>query len=211
MFGLINTSTPEFQTSDGEDRKSLLRRGLAVLCALVITAAVLMGYAYLVRRHAERLRAQDAAQSPIQKPSPSPQAQVFVDEAMIKGSQAVLGGTILNTSPNRLNSLTVELELKGRKDGKSEVRTLAVDPTDLNPNQQGRYALNVPSREYRESRVQSIKSGQASTDIPFRIVPGAERPDERLQSKETIVVKPTPRRGNGEEFINTPDNPVKAP
>lgn len=211
MFGTINSSTPEFQSSDREDRKSLLRRALSILCALGITAAVLMGYAYLVRRHAERLRAQEAAQSPIQKPNPSPQAQVFVDEAMIKGSQAVIGGTILNTSPSKLTNLNVELELKRRKDGKSEVRTLAVDPDDLNPNQQGRYALNVPSREYRESRVKSIRSGQELTDVPFKIIPGAMRPDERLPTRETITVRPSPRRGNGEEFINTPDSPVKVP
>lgn len=211
MFGTINSSTPEFQTSDADSKKSLLSRVLAILCALGITAGLMMGYTSLVRRHAERLRAQEAAQSPVQKPSPSPEAQVFVDDAMIKGTEAVLGGTIQNISPNQLTNVTVQIELKRRKDGKSEIRTLAVSPGDLSPNQQGRYALNVPSREYRESRVQSIKSGQTSTDVPFKVMPGAERPDERLPTKVTTIVKPTPRRGNGEEFINTPDNPVKAP
>lgn len=209
MFGVTNTSTPEFQTSDAEGRRSLLWRCIAILCALGITFALMMGYSYLRWRHAERLRAQQAADNPIPKPSPSPQAQVFVDEAMIKGSEAVIGGTIQNTSPNKLTNLIVELELKHRMDGKSEIRSLAVVPSDLDPNQQGRYSLNVPSREFRESRIQSIKTGQSSTDLPFKIMPGAMRPDERLPTKETIVVKPPPKRGNGEEFINTPDNPVK--
>jgi hypothetical protein len=170
-----------------------------------------MGYTYLRWRHAEKLRAQEAAQNPIQKPNPPPQANVFVDEAMLKGSQAIIGGTIQNISGSKLSNVTVELELKRRRDGKSETRTVALAPSDLDPNQQGRYALTVPLHEYRESRVQRISSGQPTTDIPFKILPGAERPDEHLPTKQTITVKPPSKRGNGEEFINTPDTPVKVP
>jgi hypothetical protein len=56
-----------------------------------------------------------------------------------------------------------------------------------------------------------IKSTQTAGDVPFRKLQGAERPNERLTSKEIIVVAPTPKRGKGEEFINTPENPVKIP
>ena len=211
MIRETNSSTPAFHTTEEESKKSPFRRVLAIVCAILITFGLMLGYAYLRWRHAERIRAEEAAMAPVQKPSPLPQAQVFVDDAMIKGSQVVIGGTIQNISSNKLTGLTVDIELKRRKDGGSELRTLQLDPSDLDPSQQGRYALNVPSHEFRESRVQRIKTGQTSADVPFKVLPGAQRPPERLPSGKTIIVKPSPRRTNGEEFINTPDNPVRVP
>jgi hypothetical protein len=211
MFRESDTSTPAFHTTDEESRKSPFRRVLAILCAILITLGVMLGYAYLRWRHAERLKAEEAALAPPPKPSLSPLAQVFVDDAMIKGAQVVIGGTIQNISSNKMTGITVDLELKRRKDGGLEVRTLTLEPSDLDPSQQGRYALIVPSHEYRESRVQRIKIGQTSADVPFKILPGAQRPPERLPSGKTIIVKPSPKRTNGEEFINTPDNPVRVP
>ncbi len=195
-----------------EDRGSGMTRGIAILCALGLTAALLTGYLLLRRRHAERLQAEQAAQTQAAKPAPTPQLQLFVDDAMIKGTQAVLAGTALNISGEKLTDLSVELELKRRKDGVSELRTLQVEPHDLAPQEQGRYSLSVTSGDYRETRVLHIKSGSRSGEIAFKIVPGAQRPPERLpQTTKTIIVKPTPRRGKGEEFINTPDTPVTVP
>jgi len=208
---LITSSTPEFQTTDSEDRSSTLRRVLAVVCALTVTAGILFGYSYLSWRNSERLRLQQAAEVPAQKPSPSPQAVVFVDEAMIKGPQAVIGGTVQNISPAKYTNLKVEIELKRRKDGGVETRMLDLVPSEVEPEQQGRYSLNVPSREYRESKVLSIRSGEGFTFVPFKTMPGASRPKERLPESKTIIIKPSPRRGNGEEFINTPETPVKIP
>lgn len=211
MFRVTESDSSEFPTTDDNRRGSLFTRGVAILCALGLTAALMTGYAFLRWRHAKQLRAEEASQAQLQKPSPSPQAQVFLDDAMIKGSQAVLGGTIQNISPVKLTGLTVELELKRRSDGVSEIRTLAVEPSDLEPQQQGRYALNVSSHEFRESRVKRIKTGLTSGDIPFRIVQGAQRPNERLPDNKTVIVKPSPKHNKGEEFINTPDNPVSVP
>lgn len=210
MSRATNTSAPEFQTIDSVDRKPFLKRGLSIICAVGITSALMLGYSYLRWRHAQKLRAEETAQNPVQVPTPSPQVQVFVDEAMIKGSQALLGGAIQNISQNQLTSVTLQIELKRRKDGSSEVRSLAVEPADLNSGQIGRYALTIPSHEYRESHVQSIKADQALKGVPFKLMPGTERPDERLPTREIIVTKPS-KRSKGEEFINTPDNPVKVP
>jgi len=182
-----------------------------VVCALTVTAGILFGYSYLSWRNSERLRLQQAAEVPAQKPSPSPQAVVFVDEAMIKGPQAVIGGTVQNISPAKYTNLKVEVELKRRKDGGVETRMLDLVPSEVEPEQQGRYSLNVPSREYRESKVLSVRSGEGSTIVPFKTMPGASRPKERLPESKTIIIKPSPRRGNGEEFINTPETPVKIP
>ena len=211
MFRITENSSGGTLPTEVDGPRSFFTRGVAFLCALGLTAALTAGWLFLSWRHAKRLRAEEAAQSQLQKPSPAPKAQVFVDEAMIKASQAVLGGTIQNISTDTLVDVTLELELKRRKDGTSEVRVLAVEPKDLRPQQKGRYSLNVSSHEFRESRIKRIKSGPTMIDIPFKIVTGAQRPSERLPENKNMIVKPSPRRGNGEEFINTPDNPVSIP
>lgn len=208
----IDKSANELQSLGTEDSGSGMTRGIAIICALGLTAALLLGYMMLRKRHAERLRAEQAAQEQATKPAPPPQIQLFVDDAMIKGSQVVLGGTIVNISGEKLTNLSVELELKRRKDNRSETRTLQVEPRDLSPQEQGRYSVTVPSEDYRETRVLHIKSGSRTDEVAFKILPGAQRPLERpTQTTKTIIVKPSPRRGKGEEFINTPDTPVTIP
>ena len=133
------------------------------------------------------------------------------ERATHRGPDAVLGGTVQNISPNTLTGITIELELKRRQDNGSELRVVSLEPHDLGPQQQGRYALNVPSRVYRETRIHRITSNVATGDLAFKILPGAQRPNERLPTKENIVVRPSPKHGKGEEFINTPDNPVTVP
>jgi hypothetical protein len=181
---------------------------IAVLAALVVTVSLFAGYMLLRKRHAEQVKAETPPETV--KPAPSPVIQVFVDDAMLKGSETLLGGTLLNISPDNLTDLSVELELKRRKDGTSEVRTVSVAPKDLTPEQQGRYALQVFSRDYSGARFLRIKSGSQSTEVPFKTVPGAQRPPERIPQKTVIVNRPSPRPKDG-GFINTPDNPTKVP
>ena len=208
----LNDSSNELKSLGGEKDRSFLTRGIAILCALGLTASLLIGYLILRRRHAERLRAEQAAQTQAVKPAPVPVLQLFIDDAMIKGSQAVLGGTVQNISVEKQTGLTVSVELKRRKDGAAEVRSVPLEPRDLEPEAFGRYSLTVPSGEYRESRVLQIKSDRHSGELAFKTSHGSQRPPERLpQTGKTIIVKPSPSRGKGEEFINTPDNPVKVP
>ncbi|MBV9957731.1 MAG: hypothetical protein JO360_04885 [Acidobacteria bacterium] len=189
-----------------------MTRGIAIVCALGLTAALLLGYLVLRKRHAERLRAEQAVAEQANKPAPPPQIQLFADDAMIKGSQVLLGGTVVNISAEKLTNVSVVLELRRRKDNVSETRTLQVEPRDLAPQEQGRYSVTVPSGDYRETRVIHIKSGARADEVAFKILPGAQRPLEKpTQTTKTIIVKPSPRRDKGEEFINTPDNPVTIP
>lgn len=202
----------ELHGMEREKGRTFFTRGVAFLCALGLTAALLAGYMFLRWRHAERVRKEQAALNQPANPAPEPMLQVFLDDAMIKGSNAVLGGTIQNISREKLSGLSVELELKRRKDGSAEIRTVPLEPRDLAPEALGRYTLSVPSGEYRESRVLQIKSDKSAGLVAFKTAPGAQRPAERLpQTGKTIVVKPTPGRSKGEEFINTPDNPVRVP
>ena len=204
-------ASSELNDFEVERRRSPLFLIISALCALAVTGALLAGYLYLQRRNAEQERARQQAMTPPEKPVIPPQAQVYEDEAMIKGTQAIVGGTVNNISKENLSDISVQLELIRRNDATTERRTLPLVPKDLAPNEQGRYSLSVLKRDYRSARLVGIISGANSTAIAYRSAPGAQRPDEPPpKATETIIVnKPAPRKGSGEEFINTPDDPGK--
>jgi hypothetical protein len=194
-----------------EAKRSPLILIAAVVCALAITGALFAGYLYLRRRHAQNELARQQAQAPpAQKPTGPPLLQVYEDDALIKGSQAMLGGTVVNISTETLTDLTVELELHQRKGGGKETRSVAITPKDLTPEQQGRYTLTVQSRDYSYARLLRIKSGARSSDIVYKTAQGAQRPPEPPPQGKTVVVPRPPRKGE-EEFINTPDKPARVP
>ncbi|MGB7924706.1 MAG: hypothetical protein WCF57_15805 [Pyrinomonadaceae bacterium] len=206
-------TSPEAHDFETERKRSPLFLLISALCALAVTGGLLAGYLYLQRRHAERTRATQQAMTPPEKPPAiPPQAQVYEDEAMLKGAQAVVGGTVRNISKETLSDLSVELELIRRKDGGTERRTLPLEPKDLAPDQQGRYSLSVLKRDYRSAHLVSLKSGATadSKEVAYKSAPGAQRPPERPpKSTETVIVnQPAPRKGSSEEFINSPDNPA---
>jgi hypothetical protein len=197
---------------DTEARRSPVTLIAAVICALAITGGLFAGYLYLRRRHAQNELARQQAQTPpASKPTGPPLLQVYEDDALIKGSQALIGGTVVNISSENLTDLSVELELHQRKGGNKETRSLPVTPKDLTPNQQGRYTISVLSRDYSYARLVRIKSSARPTEIVFKTAQGAQRPPEPPpQGKTVIVPRPAPRKGE-EEFINTPDKPARVP
>jgi hypothetical protein len=202
----------ELNDFEVERRRSPLFLIISAICALAVTGSLLAGYLYLQRRNAEQERARQQAMTPPEKPPViPPQAQVYEDEAMLKGAQAIIGGTVNNISNETLSDLSVQLELIRRNDGTTERRTLPLVPKNLAPNQQGRYTLSVLKRDYRSAHLVGISSGAGSNTIAFKTAPGAQRPPEAPpKATETIIVnKPAPRKGSGEEFINTPDDPGK--
>lgn len=210
MFSSYKETVTESHDFETERRRSPMFLIISAICALAVTGGLLAGYMYLQRRNAERTRATQQAMAPPEKPPTiPPQAQVYEDEAMIKGTQAVIGGTVRNISNETLSDLSVELELTRRKDGGNERRTLPLEPKDLAPDQQGRYSLSVLKRDYRSAHLVSLKRGASSTEVAFKTAPGAQRSPERLpKTTETVIVnQPAPRKGSGEEFINTPENP----
>jgi hypothetical protein len=196
-----------------EEKRSPLTLIAAIVCALAITGGLFAGYIYLRRRHAEQERARQQAQAPaVTKPSGPPLLQVYEDDAMLKGSQAILGGTVINISQETLTDIAVELELRRRGGGAPEIRSVALTPKDLPPDQRGHYELTVLSRDYSHARLVRINSKARTIEIPFKSAQGAQRPPERTpQTSRTIILpRPSPRKGE-EEFINTPDNPSRVP
>jgi hypothetical protein len=203
------TGTENFEERGGRSPVVMV---IAVIAALALTGGIFAGYMFLKKRHAEQVNAQRQAEmaAAATKPAAPPELQVFVDDAMLKGSQTVIGGTLLNISGEKISDISVELELRPRKGGSAETRAVAVEPKDLAPNQQGRYSLKVSTQDYSHARLLRIKSGARTEEVAFKTAPGAQRPPEVIKPEiKTILVKPPPKRGNGEEFINTPDTPAK--
>jgi hypothetical protein len=178
---------------------------LAAISALVITALVFVGYAYLKKRHAQSAASNQPAA--VAEPRLPLQAAIEVDEALLQGSNTVLGGSVKNISSGRLNGVSVELELKRRKDGTAERMAVPLNPADLDPSQEGRYSLQLKAQDYVAAKVVGLHS--ASAALGYTLAPGAKRPPERLETKTITVGKPQP--GKGSEFLNSPDNPARVP
>jgi hypothetical protein len=190
-----------------EPKSSTSLKIIATLAAVVITVLVLAGYAYLRRRHAENTASSLAAARPTPEPRQSPKALIVVDEALLKGGTTTIGGTVKNTSSEPLGPLSVEVELKRRKDGGADVKLVALEPSQLEPQQESRYSLQLKAQDYSSARVTALRTGSASS-VPFATVQGQKRPLERLESKTVVVGKP---KSKGGEFLNTPDNPARVP
>jgi hypothetical protein len=198
---------------DPEELRSRSRSPLffvaAFAAALIFTAALLGGYFYLRSRHAAQTLASQQQSAAPNKPVPQPEVKIFEDQAMIKGAQVVVGGTVQNISNAALSDLSLELELTRRADGSTESRTIALAPKNLGPGEQGKYALTVLSRDFKRAKVVRVKSSARTGEIAFATAPGNQRPaGPPQQTNKTIIVnRPAPRDGNG-DFINSPDNPT---
>jgi hypothetical protein len=182
--------------------------GAALIAAVLVTGLVFAGYAYLRKRNVQQaLSAAQAQQSSTQSNGPS-KAEIYVDDAMLKGDQTIIGGTVKNISSDNLIGLSVDLELKRRKDGAAQKTSVQVQPTQLAPQQEGRYSLQVLSADYSSVKLIALKTGSGSSPLAYTPLPGQKRPPEKLESKTIIVNRPAPSK---DTFLNTPDNPGRVP
>ncbi|MGH9942775.1 MAG: hypothetical protein ACRD9R_10525 [Pyrinomonadaceae bacterium] len=174
--------------------------------AVLLSILLLGGYFYLrqsqVARLAAEKKAQDAAQT-----KPSPEAHVREDEARLKGSDALIGGTITNISSSKLENLYLEIELMRRTGGGKETRRIKLTPSTLQPGEEGRYSLTISPRDWSSTRITKLSSDRRPHEIAFKSSLGEKRPAERLPANQKIVVVPRPR-SKGEEFINTPNTAI---
>jgi hypothetical protein len=131
---------------------------------------------------------------------------------MLAKPYAIIGGTVRNNGSKKLEKLSVEIELRRREDGSFERREAAVEPGDLAPGERGRYTLKVLSEEWSGSRVVALRSGAGRQEVAFSSFPGAKRPPEKFpQTRAAAASAPRQKSPNGNEFINTPDNPIRVP
>lgn len=214
MSTLNRSSELDAVIHDPEELRSRSRSPLffvvAVLAGLIVTAVLLGGYYYLRSRHAAQTLVSEQQQSAPVNRAVQPEVKIFEDQAVIKGAQVLIGGTLQNVSNATLADLSLELELTRRTDYAKEARTIPLAPKDLAPNEQGRYSLTLLSRDFKQVRVVRVMSGARANEVAFVTAPGAQRPPgPPPQTNKTIIVN-RPRTSNG-DFINTPDNPTKVP
>src|SRR4030095_7899324 len=127
---------------------------------------------------------------------------------MLKGSETLIGGTVKNISQEELSNVTVELELRRRKDGNVELKSLLLEPSLLRPDEEGRYSIKLLAQEYGGVRLLGLRSGPDSALLAYTSGPGLKRPLERTESKTIVVQRPASK---GEDLINSPDNPGRVP
>jgi hypothetical protein len=192
-----------------EEKASFGRKLLAGLLAIVFTAGVLFGYLYFRNRHIRQKLAESQPNSVATTGPKGPaKVHVLVDDAILKGGQTVIGGSVKNISTDTLSGLAVDLEFKRRTGGDSERMTVPLTPSRLEPNQEGSYSLKLPAQNFSGVRLISLTSEPNATAIAFTTGPGQKRPLERIEPKVIVVPR---HRSKGGEFLNTPDNPARVP
>jgi hypothetical protein len=134
-------------------------------------------------------------------------AHIVIDEPSLSKGMTTIGGVVKNISKQELTGLSVVLELRRRKDGGLEESVLPVTPAQLQPEQEGSYAVTLPAQNIASIRLVGLKSDLQSALIAYSSSQGKKRTPERLEPR-TIVVK---RSGKPGEFINSPDNPGRVP
>jgi hypothetical protein len=189
---------------------NLSLRGGLLSIALILASAVLF-YGCQASKSASGRAPVAASGPPPAKSVPPVEANIFVDEAMLSKPYAIIGGTVQNVGSEKLEALTVEIELRRRETGDTEKRVVAVQPSNLSPGEKGRYSLKVLSDEWGGSRLVGLYSSARPEAIAFKPLPGSKRPPERNDAR-VVVVKTQPRKkSDGDGFINTPDTPFKVP
>ena len=190
------------------ERESSKRKVLAVVLAVAVTAILLVGYGVIRRYHAMKVLANTPPPAVVESGRKGPAlAHIVIDEPSLTKGTTTIGGVVKNISQQELSGLSVVIELRRRKDSGIEEALLPVTPAQLQPEQEGSYALKVPAQDYASIRLAGLKANPQETLIAYNSSQGKKRTPERLEPR-TIVVK---RSGKPGEFINTPDNPGRVP
>ena len=187
------------------ERESSKRKLLAVICAVGVTAILLVAYGYIRKIHAERVFAENTP-PPVPEKSP-PLAHVVVDEPTLDKGMTTIGGVVKNISKQQLSGISVVIELRRRKDSGIEETALPVTPAQLQPEQEGSFSLKVSAQDFASIRLAGLKADPQSSLIAYSSSQGKKRTPERLEPKTTVVK----RAGKPGEFINTPENPGRVP
>ena len=190
------------------ERDTTRRMFLGVVCAVAVTALLLVGYAVIRRLHAQQVQA-NLTSPPVADSGPKgpPLAHIVVDQPSLDKGSTTIGGVVKNISEKELSGVNVALELNRRKGGQPEQCLVPVEPGKLQPQQEGSYALKVSASDYGSIKLVGLRVEPDAKLIAFTTSPGKQRTPERLEPKIIVVKKP----GKPGEFINTPDNPTRVP
>jgi hypothetical protein len=191
---------------DEEEKRRTQRLLIGILCAVLLTTAVLGGYMALRKRHERQVAA--AAEAEVKRKAPK--VEVFVDDALVNGRTTTLGGTVHNISSETLQNIAVELQLRRRVGSGLDTRVVVPEMTDLAPDARAHYSIEIATEDYISATFSRVVGGGDRALVPFKALPGNPRPPMDPPPSKTIVVdKKSP--GKGDEFINTPNNPGRVP
>jgi hypothetical protein len=199
---------PHLETLDSRSGNPVVKL-IAIISSVALVVALLCGFLFLRKRHEDQLSASKRAEQVSRAVAPA-QAQVFQDEVRLKGSDAaIVGGTVRNISSAPLDNLFVEVELKKRSSQTVETKPVEICPSSLRPGEEGKYSLQISSGEWSGAQVVRLRGGATKAEIPFKPEVGEKRPAERPPAAK-VVVEQRPRR-KGDDYLNTPDTPIRIP
>jgi len=205
-MNILNQLETEPIPIDEEEKRRTKRLLIGILCAVVLTGAVLGGYIGLRKRHERQVAA--AAEAEIKRQAP--RVEVFVDDALVNGKTTTLGGTVHNISTENLQNIAVELQLRRRVGAGLDTKVVELETPDLAPDARAHYSIQVATEDYISATFSHVVSGADRAAVPFKALPGNPRPPLDAPGSKTIIVdKRNP--GKGDEFINTPNNPGRVP
>jgi len=189
-------------------KESSRRKLLAIVCAVGLTALLVAGYLYMRRKHEQRILAETVVPVvPDTGPKGPPVAHILIDEPTLDKGVTTIGGAVKNISRRELTGLHIAIELRSRKDGSTKQTLVPVEPAQLQPDQEGAYALKLPAQDYASIKLVGLKADPESTLIAYTSAPGKRRAPERLEPKTIVVKRPT----KDGDFINSPENPGRVP
>jgi len=205
-MNILNQLETEPIPIDEEEKRRTKRLLIGILCAVLLTGAVLGGYIGLRKRHERQVAA--AAEAEIKRQAP--RVEVFVDDALVNGKTTTLGGTVHNISAENLQNIAVELQLRRRVGAGLDTKVVELETPDLAPDARAHYSIQVATEDYISATFSHVVSGADRAAVPFKALPGNPRPPLDAPGSKTIIVdKRNP--GKGDEFINTPNNPGRVP
>src|SRR5215467_413539 len=148
------------------ERESNKGKLLAVVCAVAVTAILLVGYGYVRKYHAQKVLSENTP-PPVTDSGPKgpPLAHVVVDEPTLEKGMTTIGGVVKNVSRQELSNLSVVIELRRRKDAGLEESVLPVTPSPLQPEQEGSYSMKVPVQDFASIRLAGLKADPQSSLI----------------------------------------------
>jgi hypothetical protein len=205
-MNILNQLETEPIPIDEEEKRRTKRLLIGILCAVLLTGAVLGGYIALRKRHERQVAA--VVEAEVKRKAPK--VEVFVDDALVNGKTTTLGGTVHNISTENLQNMAVELQLRRRVGSGLDTRVVELETPELAPDARSHYGIQVATEDYISATFSRVVSGADRAAVPFKALPGNPRPPMDAPGSKTIIVdKRNP--GKGDEFINTPNNPGRVP
>src|SRR5688500_3653554 len=150
------------------EQESNKRKLLAAVCAVAVTAVLLVGYGYIRKYHTQKVLTNNTPPPVVETGPKGPAlAHVVIDEPSLSKGMTTIGGAVKNISKQELTNLSVVIELRRRKDGGLEETVLPVTPTQLQPEQEGSYSVTMPAQNVAPIRLVGVKADPQSALIAY--------------------------------------------